>query len=100
MPKGYWVASYHSIKDPAALKKYAEAAGPVLTSFGARFLARGMPAKVYEDGANERCVVAEFESVEKAIAAYESAAYQAAFALLKDACVREVRIVPGVGEPT
>ncbi len=100
MPKGYWIASYHSIKDPAALKKYAEAAGPVLTSFGARFLARGMPAKVCEDGANERCVVAKYESVERAIAAYESPAYKAVWALLKDACVREVRIVPGVGEST
>ena len=44
--------------------------------------------------------VASYESVEKAIAAYESPAYQAALALLKDACVREVRIVPGVDEPT
>lgn len=98
MPKGYWIASYHSIKDPVALKKYAEAAGPALTSFGARFLVRGMPVKVFEGGANERCVVAEFESVDKAIAAYESPAYQAALALLKDAVVREIRIVPGAGD--
>jgi uncharacterized protein (DUF1330 family) len=83
MPKGYWIASYHSVQDPAALSKYAEAAGPVLKSFGARFLARGMPARTYEGGANERCVVAEFESVDKAIAAYESPAYQAALAILK-----------------
>ena len=95
MPKGYWIASYHSVQNPAAMGKYAEAAGPILKSFGARFLARGLPAKVYEGGANERCVVAEFDSVDRAIAAYESPAYQAALALLKDACVREVRIVPG-----
>jgi Domain of unknown function (DUF1330) len=44
--------------------------------------------------------VASYEIVEKAIAAYESPAYQAALALLKDACVREVRIVPGVDKPT
>ena len=95
MPRGYWVASYHSVQNPAAMSKYAEAAGPILKSFGAHFLARGMPAKVYEGGAHERCVIAEFESVEKAVAAYESPAYQAALAILKDACVREVRIVPG-----
>ena len=95
MPKGYWIASYHSVQNASAMSKYAEAAGPILKSFGARFLARGMPAKVYEGGANERCVVAEFDSVDKAIAAYESLAYQAALAILKDACVREVRIVPG-----
>ena len=98
MPKGYWIASYHSVQDPAALRNNAEAPTPVLTSFGARFLARGMPAKVYEGGANERCVVAEFESVDRAIDAYESPAYQAALAILKDACVREVRIVPGAGD--
>lgn len=98
MPKGYWIASYHSVQDPAALAKYAEAAGPVLTSFGARFLARGMPAKTYESGVHERCVVAEFENVDTAIAAYESPAYQAALAILKDAVVREVRIVPGAGD--
>ena len=97
MAKGYWIASYHSVQNPAAMSKYAEAAGPILKSFGARFLARGMPAKVYEGGANERCVVAEFDSVDKAIAAYESPAYQTALAILKDACVREVRIVPGAG---
>ena len=95
MPKGYWIASYHSVQNSAAMSKYAEAAGPILKSFGARFLARGMPAKVYEGGANERCVVAEFDSVDNAIVAYESPAYQAALAILKDACIREVRIVPG-----
>jgi len=95
MPKGYWIASYHSVHNSTAMSKYAEAAGPILKSFGARFLARGMPVKVYEGAANERCVVAEFDSVDKAIAAYESPAYQAALAILKDACVREVRIVPG-----
>ena len=98
MSKGYWIASYHSVQDPAALAKYAEAAGPVLTSFGARFLARGMPSKTYEGGANERCVVIEFESVDKAVAAYESSAYQTALAKLKNAVVREVRIVPGVAD--
>ena len=45
MPKGYWIASYHSVQNPAALGKYAEAAGPVLTSFGARFLLAACPPR-------------------------------------------------------
>jgi uncharacterized protein (DUF1330 family) len=38
----------------------------------------------------------EFESVDKAIETYESAAYQAALKLLGRAVEREIRIVEGV----
>jgi uncharacterized protein (DUF1330 family) len=96
MAKGYWIASYHTVLDPAVQAKYAEAATPVLLSFGARFLARGMPAKVFEGGVAQRCVVIEFPSVEQAIAAYESPAYQAVLAIMLDSVKREVRIIPGV----
>jgi uncharacterized protein (DUF1330 family) len=96
MAKGYWIASYHTVLDPSVQAKYAEAATPVLLSFGARFLARGMPAKVFEGGVAQRCVVIEFPSVEQAIAAYESPAYQAVLAIMRDSVKREVRIIPGV----
>jgi uncharacterized protein (DUF1330 family) len=96
MTKGYWIAIYHSVYDPSALARYAEAATPVLLSFGARFLARGKPARTFEDGADERCVVIEFPSVAQAEAAYASAEYQAALAIMRNAVTREVRIVPGV----
>ena len=96
MAKGYWIASYHTVSDPSVLAKYAEAATPVLLSFGARFLARGMPAKVYEGGAAQRCVVIEFPSVEQAVAAYESPAYQVVLAIMRESVKREVRIIPGV----
>jgi uncharacterized protein (DUF1330 family) len=96
MSKGYWIASYHAVSDPAAVTQYAEAATPVLLSFGARFLARGMAARAYEGGVIQRCVVIEFPSVEQAAAAYESPAYQAALDIMRDAMQREVRIVPGV----
>ena len=55
----------------------------MLLAAGGRFLARGMPAHVYfEAGARERTVVLEFPSVAAAVAAYNSAAYQAALMLL------------------
>jgi uncharacterized protein (DUF1330 family) len=43
---------------------------------GGRFLARGNPVKAYEAGLNQRLVIIEFESVKKAIEAYESAEHQ------------------------
>jgi len=93
MPKGYWICFYRSVSNPAALAEYAKLAGPAIQAGGGRFLARGGPAKVYEAGINQRTVVIEFDSVEKATAAYESAAYQGALKLLKGAAERDVRIV-------
>jgi uncharacterized protein (DUF1330 family) len=96
MVKGYWLTIYHSVSNPAALAEYAKHAGPAIEAAGGRLLARGVPTKTYEAGEAQRVVVIEFESVEKAIAAYESAAYQAAFRLLGNGAKREIRIVEGL----
>lgn len=95
MPKGYWITFYRSVSDPAALSEYAKLAAPAIQAFGGRFLARGNPAKTFESGLNQRSIVIEFESVEKAIAAYESSSYQAAFRVLKGHAERDLRIVEG-----
>ncbi len=95
MAKGYWITIYHSVSNGAALAEYAKHAGPAIEAAGGRILARGVPAKTYEAGVAERVVVIEFDSVEKAIAAYQSAAYQAAFRLLGNGAEREIRIVEG-----
>jgi uncharacterized protein (DUF1330 family) len=96
MPKAYWVSAYRAVKDPDKLAAYAKLAGPALTASGGRFLARGEPAKVYELGLKQRTVLIEFESVEDAVAAYASPAYQAALAALGDGAEREIRIIEGV----
>jgi uncharacterized protein (DUF1330 family) len=96
MAKGYWISSYQKIIDPAKLAAYAKLAGPLIEASGGRFLARSVPAKVYEAGVMERVVVIEFESIEKAIATHESAAYRAALAVLDGGVVRDLRIVAGV----
>jgi uncharacterized protein (DUF1330 family) len=57
---------------------------------------RGLPAKVFEAGLVQRTVVIEFDSVEQAVAAHDSPAYQAALALLGDGAERDIRIVEGV----
>jgi uncharacterized protein (DUF1330 family) len=96
MAKGYWVTFYHSISSPTALAAYAKLAGPAIEGGGGRFLVRGNPAKTFEAGENLRLVISEFDSVEKAIATYESPAYQEALKLLGDTAERDIRFVEGV----
>lgn len=96
MAKGYWIACYRSVSDAAALAEYAELGGPALVAAGGKVLARGGTAKVFEAGIEQRSVILEFESVGKAIAAYESEGYKAARAVLGNAAERDLRIVEGV----
>ena len=97
MPKAYWISAYQAIHDEAALQAYAQLAGPALAAAGGRALARGMPTAVKEQGKAMRTVIFEFDSVQAALAAYESAGYQAALvALGSHAAVRDIRIVEGL----
>ncbi|MDN4590297.1 DUF1330 domain-containing protein [Xenophilus aerolatus] len=96
MPKAYWVTTYREMKNPEKVAAYAKLAGPALTAAGGRFLARGEPSTVYESGLMQRTVVLEFESVEQAVAAHDSPAYQAALAALGDGADRDMRIVAGL----
>ena len=59
-------------------------------------MARGTAAKAYEKGRQERVVVIEFDSVDKAAAAHDSPAYQAALKALGNGADRDLRIVEGV----
>jgi uncharacterized protein (DUF1330 family) len=96
MPKAYWISTYRAVKDPDKLAAYAKLAGPALIAGGGRFLARGEPAKVYELGLMQRTVLIEFESVEQAVAAHDSPAYQAALDALGDGAEREIRVIESV----
>ena len=96
MPKAYWVVTYRTVKNPEAWQAYAKLAGPALNAAGGRFLVRNMPAKIYEAGLNERVVLVEFDSIEKAIAAHDTPAYQEALAALGTGNIeRDMRIVEG-----
>jgi len=96
MAKAYWISAYRSIRDSEALAAYAKLAAPALQAAGGRFLARGLPARVYESGLDQRIVVIEFESVAQAIAAHDSPAYQQALRALGNGADRDLRIVEGV----
>lgn len=78
MAKAYWIATSRSIRNPVAVAAYAKIAGPAISAAGGRNLVRGTPAKTFEAGLDLRTVVIEFDSVESASAAYNSAAYQVA----------------------
>jgi uncharacterized protein (DUF1330 family) len=97
MAKAYIITVYRSIRNPEKLAAYAKLAAPAIEGAGGRFLVRGTPAKTYEAGLNQRTVVIEFDSVEKAIAAHDGAAYQEALRVLGDAAERDMRVVEGVG---
>jgi uncharacterized protein (DUF1330 family) len=96
MAKTYWIAMYRSISNQDQFAEYAKIAPPAIQAAGGRFIARGMPAQVYEAGLNQRVVLIEFDSVDQAIAAHDSPGYQAALKTLGNACEREIRIVEGV----
>lgn len=96
MAKAYWVVCYRSIRNQDAFAAYAKIAPPAVQAAGGRFLVRGMPAKVYEEGINQRLVVIEFDSLAQALAAHDTPAYKEALRVLGDAAERDLRIVEGL----
>ena len=92
----YWISIYREIVDEAKVAAYAELAGPALRDAGGTYVARGLPERTYESGEKTRTVVIAFESVEAAVAAHDTPAYQEALAALDGGAVRDMRIVPGV----
>ncbi|MEY3665420.1 MAG: hypothetical protein RLZZ153_1602 [Pseudomonadota bacterium] len=97
MPKAYWINAYRNIRNPDAMAAYAKLAFPAVQAAGGRFLVRGIPTEVREDGLMQRTVVVEFDSMAQALAAYDSPAYKQALAALgPDAAERDLRIVEGV----
>lgn len=97
MAKAYWVVSYRAIHKPDAFARYAAVAPAAVQAGGGRFLVRGMAAKVYEAGIQQRVVVIEFDTLAQALAAHDTPAYQAALKELDSGAVeRDLRIVEGV----
>lgn len=97
MAKAYWVVSYRAIHKPEAFARYAAVAPAAVQANGGRFLVRGMAAKVYEAGIQQRVVVIEFDTLAQALAAHDTPAYQAALKELDGGAVeRDLRIVEGI----
>ncbi|HEY2040569.1 MAG TPA: DUF1330 domain-containing protein [Edaphobacter sp.] len=97
MNKGYWLVAYRKVPDQATVKNYAALLMPVLQKFGAGMLVS--PASVVtakESGFEQITIVAEFDSYEIALAAYESDDHKKALAALGPGVERDFRIAEGV----
>ncbi|MGW2491417.1 DUF1330 domain-containing protein [Streptomyces sp. NPDC001606] len=97
MAKGYWVSVYPAISDPESLTAYDKLARLAVQAGGGRLLSRGGRVVAREAGITQRAVLIEFDSLEQAVAAYDSEAYQKALVALPDGVERDFRIVEGVG---
>ena len=97
MAKGYVVVTYRKITNQEKWAAYAKLAAPAIQKAGGRFIVRGMPMKIYEQGVRERTVIMEFDNVHKAVAAHDSVDYQNALKALGDGAERDMRVVEGVG---
>lgn len=93
MPGAYWVNTVREVRDADKLAAYVRLAGPAIAAAGGRFVARGTAAAAFEEGTTERTALIAFDSVEAAVAAYESEGYQEALAALGDGAVRDIRVV-------
>ncbi len=96
MANAFWVTTYREILDPNKLAQYAKLALPAIEAGGGKFIVRGMPEKVYENGLMQRTVVIEFPDMATAIATHDSAAYQQALDALGDGADRDMRLIEGV----
>ena len=95
MAKGYWIARV-DVNDPEEYKHYVSGAGSAFEEYRGKFLARGGAATSMEGQGRARNVVIEFESVDQAIACYNSPAYQEAMKHRHVASDAELIIVEGV----
>ena len=78
------------------MKAYAQLAVPAIESFGGHFLTRSLSrVQPHEAGLQERTIVVEFESYERALTAYESDGYKKALQALGSGAERDFRIVEG-----
>jgi len=96
MAKAYWVSAYRKIFKPEQVAEYSKLATSAIEAGGGRILTRKVAAVAHGAGVAERTVLVEFDSIDQAVAAFDSAAYQAALNVLGDAVERDFRIVEGV----
>ena len=75
--KGYWLANV-TVTDAKQYKKYTAKTLGILNKHGAKILVRGGDKTQLEGASENRHVVLEFESVDKALECYNSVEYQEA----------------------
>ena len=95
MPKGYFLSAHRSPANPQKREAYLQLAGSAMLKAGGTILASTNKVEAHENGVSEQTVLIEFESLEKAIAAYNSEDYQKALEALDGGADRDIRIFEG-----
>ena len=90
--KGYWIALYKKIENQENLKKYGEAALPVIQAYGGKALVRGNDHVKLEGDNYSRIVIWEFPSFEKANECHDSKEYLKAWSYAKETTHRDLVI--------
>ena len=93
--KAYWIA-HVTVTDPDSYQNYADTAPEAFTRYNARILARGGRSQQLEGDGRPRNVVIEFDTLEDAVACYNSPEYQAARKHRENAGIADIVIVEGV----
>ena len=94
--KAYWIATYHDLKNPENIKKYAEKASPVIKKYNGIILARGGKVETIEGNPSPRTVLIQFSNMDDALKCYNSPEYQEAMKIGNGEFNRHIQIVEGV----
>lgn len=94
MPRGYWIAMV-TVTDADAYAGYQQHAPEAFQKYSAKFLARGGIAQTLEGTQWQRHVIIEFQSIEQALACYNSPEYEKARRHRTGACIADIAIVEG-----
>ena len=90
------ISAHRSKADPQKRGAYIQLALPAFEKGGGKILASTNDIVAKENGVKEQTVLIEFESLEKALQAYESPEYQEALKALDGGADRDFRIFEGL----
>jgi uncharacterized protein (DUF1330 family) len=94
-----YVVAEVEVTEPTTFQKYADQVPGTLAPFGGRYLVRGGKTASLEGEAPQRIVVIAFDSMEKAQAWEDSAAYRAIKPIRLSSAKSRVFIVEGATSP-
>ena len=97
MSKGYVVANIR-VKDQEKFKEFSGMAGPAITKYGGKVLARGPDADRLEGDVSGIVMLIEFKSKEAANTFYYSEEYQAAKAIREACSDTDFMIIEGLSD--
>ena len=97
MPKGYWIGQV-DILEPDGYAEYAKAAKIAVKAYDGRYLIRGGAHLAPEGRTRARHVMVEFDSYQKALDCYHSAAYQSAKLMRAGKADADLLIIEGSDE--